>query len=223
MSTSGEPYDELAGGRIERGVAVPVRGSTPALLAILTRAPAAALGAPQLELLEEIARRLEPALAAVGDARAIRAARNDQPSRGRPARPDARDRLRRARGTARSQSDRLVRATVARPGCRRCCGARPSGGRGASSRTRVSCFDSTSAAGSPASQATAGMRRAASPARRRWTRMKPVGVGMSSGFAPGTAVRTPAGAVAESATPCVRRPSHQGAGVASTTRAGSPA
>ncbi|MGZ4382925.1 MAG: hypothetical protein ACXVZ3_16045, partial [Gaiellaceae bacterium] len=67
-----EPYDELATGRIERGVAVPVPGSTPALLAILTRAPAAALGAPQLELLEGIARRLEPALAAVGDARAVR-------------------------------------------------------------------------------------------------------------------------------------------------------
>jgi hypothetical protein len=67
-----EPYDALAAGRIERGVAVPVPGSTPALLAILTRAPAADLGAPQLELLEEIARTLEPALAAVGDARAIR-------------------------------------------------------------------------------------------------------------------------------------------------------
>lgn len=67
-----EPYDEPAGGRIERGVAVPVPGSTHALLAILTRTPAAALGAPQLELLEEIARRLEPTLAAVGDARAVR-------------------------------------------------------------------------------------------------------------------------------------------------------
>ncbi len=67
-----EPYAELAGGRIERGVAVPVPGSTPALLAILTRAPAAALGAPQLELLEEVARRLEPALTAVGDAPAVR-------------------------------------------------------------------------------------------------------------------------------------------------------
>ena len=67
-----EPYDELAAGRIERGVAVPVPGSTPALLVILTRAPAAELGLPQLELLEEIARRLEPALAAVGDARAVR-------------------------------------------------------------------------------------------------------------------------------------------------------
>lgn len=67
-----QPYDELASGRIERGVAVPVPGSTPALLAILTRAPAAVLGAPQLQLLEEIARRLEPALAAVGDARAVR-------------------------------------------------------------------------------------------------------------------------------------------------------
>lgn len=67
-----EPHDALAAGRIERGVAVPVPGTTPALLAILTRAPAAALGAPQLELLEEIARRLEPALAAVGDARAVR-------------------------------------------------------------------------------------------------------------------------------------------------------
>jgi hypothetical protein len=66
-----ERHDELATGRIERGVAVPVPGSTPALLAILTRAPAAPLGAPQLELLEEIARRLEPALAAVGDARAV--------------------------------------------------------------------------------------------------------------------------------------------------------
>jgi hypothetical protein len=67
-----ERYDQRAAGRIERGVAVPVPGSTPALLAILTRAPAAALGAPQLELLEEIAHRLEPALAAVGDARAVR-------------------------------------------------------------------------------------------------------------------------------------------------------
>lgn len=66
-----EPYDELAAGRIERGVAVPVPGSTPALLVILTRAPAAELGLPQLELLEEIARRLEPALAAVVDARAV--------------------------------------------------------------------------------------------------------------------------------------------------------
>jgi hypothetical protein len=67
-----EPGDEAAAGRIERGVAVSVPGSTPALLAILTRAPAAALGAPQLELLEEIARRLEPALAAVGGDRAVR-------------------------------------------------------------------------------------------------------------------------------------------------------
>jgi hypothetical protein len=67
-----EPYDEGAAGRIERGVAVPIPGSPPALIAILTRAPAAALGAPQLELLEEVARRLEPALAAVGDARAVR-------------------------------------------------------------------------------------------------------------------------------------------------------
>ncbi len=67
-----ERYDELATGRIERGVAVPVPGGTPALLVILTRAPGAELGLPQLELLEEIARRLEPALAAVGDARAVR-------------------------------------------------------------------------------------------------------------------------------------------------------
>ena len=67
-----EPDDETATGRVERGVAVPVPGSTPALLAILTRAPAAELGTPQLELLEEIARRLEPALAAVGDDRAVR-------------------------------------------------------------------------------------------------------------------------------------------------------
>jgi hypothetical protein len=67
-----EPGEASASGRIERGVAVPVPGSTPALLAILTRAPAAELGAPQLELLEEIARRLEPALGAVGDARAVR-------------------------------------------------------------------------------------------------------------------------------------------------------
>jgi hypothetical protein len=67
-----EPYDDLAAGRIERGIAVPVPGSTPALLVILTRAPAAELGLPQLELLEEIARRLGPALAAVRDARAVR-------------------------------------------------------------------------------------------------------------------------------------------------------
>ena len=67
-----EPDDELAAGRIERGVAVPVPGSTPALLAILTRAPAAVLGAAQLELLEEIAHRLGRALAAVGNARALR-------------------------------------------------------------------------------------------------------------------------------------------------------
>ena len=67
-----EQSDELAAGRIESGIAVPVPGRTPALLVILTRAPAAELGVPQLELLEEIARRLEPALAAVGDARAVR-------------------------------------------------------------------------------------------------------------------------------------------------------
>jgi hypothetical protein len=67
-----EPRDEHPARRIERGVAVPIPGGTPALLAILTRAPAAELGAPQLELLEEIAHRLEPALAAVGDDRAIR-------------------------------------------------------------------------------------------------------------------------------------------------------
>lgn len=55
-------------GRIERGVAVPVPGlPVPALIAILTRAPAADLGEPQIALLEEVAQRLAPALAPVLD------------------------------------------------------------------------------------------------------------------------------------------------------------
>jgi hypothetical protein len=66
-----ERYDTSAG-RIERGIAVPVPGPTPALIAILTRAPAAALGAPQLALLEEVSRRLAPALAAVDEVQATR-------------------------------------------------------------------------------------------------------------------------------------------------------
>jgi hypothetical protein len=64
-------FDEIAG-RIERGIAVPIPGATPALLAILTRAPAAELGAPQRALLEEVARRLGPALAAVDEVQATR-------------------------------------------------------------------------------------------------------------------------------------------------------
>ena len=61
-----QPEGETAPGRIECGIAVPVPGvAVPALIAILTRAPAAQLGEPQLILLEEVARRLAPALAAV--------------------------------------------------------------------------------------------------------------------------------------------------------------
>jgi hypothetical protein len=68
----GEPrYDAIAG-RIERGIAVPVSGLAPALIAILTRAPAAELGPPQLALLEEVARHLAPALAAVDEVQATR-------------------------------------------------------------------------------------------------------------------------------------------------------
>jgi hypothetical protein len=66
----GEARYETSAGRIERGIAVPVPGPTQALIAILTRAPAASLGAPQLELLEEVARRLAPALAAVDEVQA---------------------------------------------------------------------------------------------------------------------------------------------------------
>ncbi len=68
----GEPRYDAAAGRIERGIAVPVPGPTPALIAILTRAPAAELGSPQLALLEEVARRLAPALAAVDEVQADR-------------------------------------------------------------------------------------------------------------------------------------------------------
>jgi hypothetical protein len=66
-----DPRVGPAAGRIERGIAVPVPGvSVPALIAILTRAPAAELGEPQLGLLEEMASRLGPALGAVLEARA---------------------------------------------------------------------------------------------------------------------------------------------------------
>jgi hypothetical protein len=65
-------YDDAAAGRIERGIAVPVPGPTHALIAILTRAPAAELGSPQLALLEEVASRLAPALAAVDEVQATR-------------------------------------------------------------------------------------------------------------------------------------------------------
>ena len=68
----GEARYDAAAGRIERGIAVPVAGPTPALIAILTRAPAAELGSPQLALLEEVARRLAPALAAVDEVQALR-------------------------------------------------------------------------------------------------------------------------------------------------------
>ncbi len=68
----GEPRYDAAAGRIERGIAVPVPGPTPALIAILTRAPAAELGPPQLALLEEVAHRLAPALAAVDEVQAPR-------------------------------------------------------------------------------------------------------------------------------------------------------
>ena len=68
----GEARFDATTGRIERGIAVPVPGPTPALIAILTRAPAAELGAPQLALLEEVARRLAPALAAVDEVQALR-------------------------------------------------------------------------------------------------------------------------------------------------------
>jgi hypothetical protein len=68
----GEPRFDASAGRIERGIAVPVPGPTPALIAILTRAPAAELGSPQLALLEEVARRLAPALAAVDEVQATR-------------------------------------------------------------------------------------------------------------------------------------------------------
>jgi hypothetical protein len=62
---------DVPAGRIERGIAVPVPGvATPALLAILTRTPGANLGEPQVALLEEVARRVAPALAAVVDAQA---------------------------------------------------------------------------------------------------------------------------------------------------------
>jgi hypothetical protein len=65
-----DPRVGPAAGRIERGIAVPVPGvSVPALIAILTRAPAAELG-EQLGLLEEMASRLGPALGAVLEARA---------------------------------------------------------------------------------------------------------------------------------------------------------
>jgi hypothetical protein len=60
-----------AGGRLERGIAVPVPGvPVPALIAILTRAPAAELGKPHLGLLEEVASRLAAALGAVLEAHA---------------------------------------------------------------------------------------------------------------------------------------------------------
>jgi hypothetical protein len=59
---------DVPAGRIERGVAVPVPGiPVPALIAILTRAPAADLGEPQVALLEEVAQRLALALSAVLD------------------------------------------------------------------------------------------------------------------------------------------------------------
>jgi hypothetical protein len=62
---------DVPAGRIERGVAVPVPGvPVPALIAILTRAPAADLGEPQVALLEEVARHLSPALSAVLNAQA---------------------------------------------------------------------------------------------------------------------------------------------------------
>ena len=55
-------------GRIERGVAVPVPGlPVPTLIAILTRAPAAELGEPQIALLEEVAQRLASPLSAALD------------------------------------------------------------------------------------------------------------------------------------------------------------
>jgi hypothetical protein len=68
----GEARYDAAAGRIERGIAVPVPGPTHALIAILTRAPAAELGSPQLALLEEVASRLAPALAAVDEVQATR-------------------------------------------------------------------------------------------------------------------------------------------------------
>jgi hypothetical protein len=59
---------DVPAGRIERGIAVPVPGiPVPALIAILTRAPAADLGEPQVALLEEVAQRLAPLLSAVLD------------------------------------------------------------------------------------------------------------------------------------------------------------
>jgi hypothetical protein len=59
---------DVPAGRIERGVAVPLPGiPVPALIAILTRAPAADLGEPQVALLEEVAQRLAPLLSAVLD------------------------------------------------------------------------------------------------------------------------------------------------------------
>jgi hypothetical protein len=66
-----DPRLDVPAGRIERGIAVPVPGvPVPALIAILTRAPAADLGEPQVALLEEVARHLSPAISAVLSARA---------------------------------------------------------------------------------------------------------------------------------------------------------
>jgi hypothetical protein len=52
------------------------------------------------------------------------------------------------------------------------------------------------------------------------TRVNPVVVGKSSGLAAGCAVSTDGGAIAWSAIPVVRPPSHHGAGFATTARAG---
>ena len=60
-----------AGPRIERGLGVAIPNvPAPALLVVVSRAPAATLGEPQIEMLEEVARQGSPSIAALLDARA---------------------------------------------------------------------------------------------------------------------------------------------------------
>ena len=60
-----------AGRRIERGLGVVIPNvPAPALLVVVSRAPAAALGDPQIEMLEEVATRASRAIAALLDASA---------------------------------------------------------------------------------------------------------------------------------------------------------
>ncbi len=62
----GDTHASAPAGRIERGLAVPLSNlPSPGLLAILTRAPGATLGEPQLGMLEEICSKASPAFVAL--------------------------------------------------------------------------------------------------------------------------------------------------------------